>query len=306
MSIASTAELKANYAQAINLVMNRSSDLDSKLKTILSELLINNTAINILTANILNSNTHNISALTNLNTTTKLTLKQNPKAKNNTTKLKIGNSSPSTNLQFFNPTIRILTAEFGYWETNYNQTPTNNIPPATVMEDELFTAIFPFEIKELLEISLFSRAALKEKPIIAIYTNAKIDNHSIKLILDSELAGSIITRQLMDQLETNEYYSNAQILDQFIARLKDKLIKKVHPHAPENLATAIQQVKNYKIAMEEANHTKLVNLAIGETSSAAEEKIDQLTKKVENYFTNQQQQQQPQQSQQPQRYQPLQ
>ncbi|KAG9302256.1 hypothetical protein G9A89_008747 [Geosiphon pyriformis] len=49
--------------------------------------------------------------------------------------------------------------------------------------------------------------------------------------------------------------------------------------------------------MEEANHTKLVNLAIGETSSAAEEKIDQLTKKIENYFTNQQQQQ-------PQRYQP--
>ncbi|KAG9307611.1 hypothetical protein G9A89_023176 [Geosiphon pyriformis] len=51
--------------------------------------------------------------------------------------------------------------------------------------------------------------------------------------------------------------------------------------------------------MEEANRTKLVNLAIEETSSAAEEKIDQLAKKVENYFTNQQQQQ-------PQRYQPLQ
>ncbi|KAG9290768.1 hypothetical protein G9A89_011731 [Geosiphon pyriformis] len=42
------------------------------------------------------------------------------------------------------------------------------------------------------------------------------------------------------QLETNEYYSNAQILDQLIARLKDKLIKKVRPHAPEDLATAIQ------------------------------------------------------------------
>ncbi|KAG9292562.1 hypothetical protein G9A89_006933 [Geosiphon pyriformis] len=44
------------------------------------------------------------------------------------------------------------------------------------------------------------------------------------------------------------------------------------------------------MAMKEANCTKLVNLTIGETSSAAEEKIDQLTKKVENYFTNQQQQ----------------
>ncbi|KAG9288395.1 hypothetical protein G9A89_021426 [Geosiphon pyriformis] len=88
------------------------------------------------------------------------------------------------------------------------------------------------------------------------------------------------------------------ILDQFIAGLKDKLIKKVRPHAPANLATAIRHAKSYKMAMEETNHTKLVNLAIGKTSSAAEEKIDQFTKKIESYFTNQQQQQQ-----QPQRYQ---
>ncbi|KAG9292781.1 hypothetical protein G9A89_006342 [Geosiphon pyriformis] len=81
------------------------------------------------------------------------------------------------------------------------------------------------------------------------------------------------------QLETNDYYSD------------------VCPHVPEDLNSAIQHAKRYKMAMEEANRTKLVNLAIGETSSAAEEKIDQLTKKVENYFTNQQQQQ-------PQRYQP--
>ncbi|KAG9300367.1 hypothetical protein G9A89_009991 [Geosiphon pyriformis] len=70
------------------------------------------------------------------------------------------------------------------------------------------------------------------------------------------------------------------ILDQFVAELKDKLIKKVYLHAPEDLATAIRYAKNYEMAMEEANHTKLVNLAIGETSSAAEKKIDQLTKKT--------------------------
>ncbi|KAG9304747.1 hypothetical protein G9A89_003921 [Geosiphon pyriformis] len=88
------------------------------------------------------------------------------------------------------------------------------------------------------------------------------------------------------QLETNDYYSDAQILDQFIAGLKDKLIKKVHSHAPEDLNSAIQHVKRYEMAIEETNCTKLVNLAIGETSSAAEKKIDQLTKKIENYFTN--------------------
>ncbi|KAG9284900.1 hypothetical protein G9A89_006278 [Geosiphon pyriformis] len=62
--------------------------------------------------------------------------------------------------------------------------------------------------------------------------------------------------------------------------LKNKLIKKVCPHAPEDLATAIRHTKNYEMAIEEANHTKLVNLAIGETSLAAEEKINQLTKKT--------------------------
>ncbi|KAG9290687.1 hypothetical protein G9A89_011650 [Geosiphon pyriformis] len=67
--------------------------------------------------------------------------------------------------------------------------------------------------------------------------------------------------------------------ESFIARLKDKLIKKVRPHAPTDLATAIRHAKSYEMAMKEANHTKLVNLAIGETSSAAEEKIDQLAKK---------------------------
>ncbi|KAG9290586.1 hypothetical protein G9A89_020956 [Geosiphon pyriformis] len=51
------------------------------------------------------------------------------------------------------------------------------------------------------------------------------------------------------------------------------------PTCPEDLNSAIQHAKRYEMAIEEANHTKLVNLAIEETSSAAEEKIDQLAKK---------------------------
>ncbi|KAG9295291.1 hypothetical protein G9A89_021222 [Geosiphon pyriformis] len=57
------------------------------------------------------------------------------------------------------------------------------------------------------------------------------------------------------------------ILNQFIARLKDKLIKKVCLHASADLATAIKHAKNYKIAIEETNYTKLVNLAIRETTT---------------------------------------
>ncbi|KAG9302899.1 hypothetical protein G9A89_022315 [Geosiphon pyriformis] len=61
--------------------------------------------------------------------------------------------------------------------------------------------------------------------------------------------------------------------------IKQEPSKSVHPHAPKNLNSAIQHAKRYEMAMEEANCTKLVNLAIEKTSSAAEEKIDQLTKK---------------------------
>ncbi|KAG9301832.1 hypothetical protein G9A89_004511 [Geosiphon pyriformis] len=51
------------------------------------------------------------------------------------------------------------------------------------------------------KVPLFSRAAFEEKPITVMYTNAKVDGQFIKLILDSGSAGSIITQQLMDQLD---------------------------------------------------------------------------------------------------------
>ncbi|KAG9291817.1 hypothetical protein G9A89_012102 [Geosiphon pyriformis] len=57
----------------------------------------------------------------------------------------------------------------------------------------------------------------------------------------------------------------------------------VRPHVPEDLNSVIQHAKKYEMAMEEAICTKLINLAIGETSSAAEKKIDQLTKKNCHY-----------------------
>ncbi|KAG9304609.1 hypothetical protein G9A89_020173 [Geosiphon pyriformis] len=86
-------------------------------------------------------------------------------------------------------------------ESNPPQTTLpNNILPATVTKNESLAAIFPFKLEKTINSLLFSGAALKEKPITAMYTDAKVNGHSIKLILDSKLAGSIITRQLMDQL----------------------------------------------------------------------------------------------------------
>ncbi|KAG9301423.1 hypothetical protein G9A89_018095 [Geosiphon pyriformis] len=69
--------------------------------------------------------------------------------------------------------------------SNQQLTFTSNISPATVIEDESLTAIFPFEIEELSGVLLFSRAAIEEKPIMTMYTDAKINGHSIKLILNS-------------------------------------------------------------------------------------------------------------------------
>ncbi|KAG9294915.1 hypothetical protein G9A89_003255 [Geosiphon pyriformis] len=143
----------------------------------------------------------NLSTPPNSNTTIELILKWNPKAKTDTTKLKIINSSLSTDPQFLKPTIKILTIELEHQEFNQQQPLTSNIPLATVTNNESLAAIFLFELKELTPMPLFSRAALEKKPITAIYTDVKIDDHSIKLILDSGLADSIITKQLMDQLD---------------------------------------------------------------------------------------------------------
>ncbi|KAG9296383.1 hypothetical protein G9A89_014975 [Geosiphon pyriformis] len=77
---------------------------------------------------------------------------------------------------------------------------TSNILPTTITKDKFLAAIFPFKCEETTAMLLFSEAALEAKPITTIYTDAKVEGQSIKLILDSGSAGNIITRQLMDQL----------------------------------------------------------------------------------------------------------
>ncbi|KAG9300330.1 hypothetical protein G9A89_011403 [Geosiphon pyriformis] len=65
------------------------------------------------------------------------------------------------------------------------------IPPAIVTEDSSLTVIFFFELEE--KKAMFSEAALDEEcPITAMYIEAKVNNMSIKLILDSRFARSIV------------------------------------------------------------------------------------------------------------------
>ncbi|KAG9300730.1 hypothetical protein G9A89_023528 [Geosiphon pyriformis] len=56
--------------------------------------------------------------------------------------------------------------------TESNQhVPINTIPPATISNDKSLAAIFPFKLEENTPIPLFSRTALEEKPITAMYTD---------------------------------------------------------------------------------------------------------------------------------------
>ncbi|KAG9286090.1 hypothetical protein G9A89_022767 [Geosiphon pyriformis] len=77
----------------------------------------------------------------------------------------------------------------------------SNILPATITKDTTVATIFPFDIDNLNIHSFFSGAAInQDKPIMALYTNARVGGIDIKLILDSRSASSIIIKQLMDQL----------------------------------------------------------------------------------------------------------
>ncbi|KAG9292792.1 hypothetical protein G9A89_006353 [Geosiphon pyriformis] len=77
----------------------------------------------------------------------------------------------------------------------------SNIPLATITKDTTLAAIFLFDINNLNTHSFFSGAAINQgKPITALYTDARVGGIDIKLILDSGSASSIITKQLIDQL----------------------------------------------------------------------------------------------------------
>ncbi|KAG9306862.1 hypothetical protein G9A89_005763 [Geosiphon pyriformis] len=161
-------ELEANYAHAINLVMNRSSELDFKLK----QFIVHQPILSFF----------------------------NQLSGSHSRNLEIGYVQNPNSQHYLSLLITPENASSNKPEPNQQPILTNNIPPTTSTEDKTLTAIFLFELKKMTSVLLFSRAALNTKPITMMYTNAKVDGHSIKLILDSGSAGSIITRQFIDQL----------------------------------------------------------------------------------------------------------
>ncbi|KAG9292873.1 hypothetical protein G9A89_016235 [Geosiphon pyriformis] len=243
-------------------------------------------------------------APTTSNTTTEFTSKQNSKTKINTAKLEIIDGSSSTDLQFHGTTIRISTTKFGHQnylsllvisedaspnnlETNQKQSFTNNIPPATVTNDELLAAIFLFELEKNTPVPLFSGATFDTKPITTMYTDAKVNKHSIKLILDSESAGSIITKQLMDQLATKTPIGK---IDDFSIKVNGIIVSiKVLPEWMTHTSPLIEFEKEkkkptweaYQVSWTGEEHNKLPPDKLSTTWEWEEDKIKKKGKKKE-------------------------
>ncbi|KAG9297054.1 hypothetical protein G9A89_001538 [Geosiphon pyriformis] len=79
-------------------------------------------------------------------------------------------------------------------EHNQNKLLASNIPPAASTEDKSLAAIFPFDLNEITPIPLFSGAVLNTKPIMAMYTDAKVDGQPIKLILDTLVGNNWLSK----------------------------------------------------------------------------------------------------------------
>ncbi|KAG9288497.1 hypothetical protein G9A89_015703 [Geosiphon pyriformis] len=130
--------------------------------------------------------TNNLSTTTNPNATQSLSL-------NGTQRLRIiqqsWRSQPS-GLHQWNLGVEDTTPK----DQELGQTLINNIPPATVTNDKSLAAIFPFKLEGPSQLPLFSRVTFEEKPITVMYTDAKVDGHPIKLILDSDQLGRRIDR----------------------------------------------------------------------------------------------------------------
>ncbi|KAG9298019.1 hypothetical protein G9A89_018847 [Geosiphon pyriformis] len=256
------AEQEANYTQAVNLTINRTSDINAKITQLKKITTTANTH-----SNKIISNSNNFGDLISTTVTTAKnqdTLKPIPATKilvkhsipifhisksttpvcitspvhstttlellstiTNNTKIEEFQQQSDTNQQYPNQAFYFNFTEDQSFdkstsmeEKDVKQTSKpskqtkSNIPPVIITKNTTLAMIFSFDINNLNTYSLFSRAAINEnKPIMALYTNARVRGIDIKLILNSGSASSIITKQLMDQLDCRiDHATTAQII----------------------------------------------------------------------------------------------
>ncbi|KAG9293198.1 hypothetical protein G9A89_010535 [Geosiphon pyriformis] len=202
---------------------------------------------NISTSNLLATATSNISTTATNYLSTPTNSNTTPEPSSNDirqlsiqshSKLEISDGCSLTDSPFARPTIKITHPEFGYQsrpkpkfptlfkslESNQH-VPTNTILLATISSDKSLAAIFPFELEKNTPILLFSGATLEEKLITAMYTDARIDGHPIKLILDIDRAAStrIITADRATKTPIGEIDEFLFEVNSIVTPIKSKL-----------------------------------------------------------------------------------
>ncbi|KAG9285551.1 hypothetical protein G9A89_006539 [Geosiphon pyriformis] len=175
-------ELK-QYMFATIMVNKDTLELVAEFIAILHNQKINTETL-IVTANLLTTNlsAFSTSSLSTAASTYLLTAASNnlsAKSYSYLTKLRVSNNYASTNSQFLNSILRIITnylsllvtledAIFNNLKARQKQPLTNNILPATITKNESLTAIFSFELEEPVKMLLFNRTALESKFMTAI------------------------------------------------------------------------------------------------------------------------------------------
>ncbi|KAG9291019.1 hypothetical protein G9A89_012891 [Geosiphon pyriformis] len=85
------------------------------------------------------------------------------------------------------------------------------------------------------------------------------------------------------------YYTNSQILNQFIRGLKSSILGRVCPAHPNSLSEAVTLAKALESAKKEANHSQIVNMVMEKNKTETLEKRiiqlgEKLSKKIESYL----------------------
>ncbi|KAG9288762.1 hypothetical protein G9A89_023059 [Geosiphon pyriformis] len=93
------------------------------------------------------------------------------------------------------------------------------------------------------------------------------------------------------QIEAIEqgYYTDPQVLNQFIRGLKSSILGRVRPAHPNSLPEAVTLTRALELAEKEANHSQMVNMVMEENKTETLEKRvtqlgEELFKKIESYL----------------------
>ncbi|KAG9292195.1 hypothetical protein G9A89_023915 [Geosiphon pyriformis] len=97
--------------------------------------------------------------------------------------------------------------------------------------------------------------------------------------------------RIRHQIEVIEqgYYTDPQVLNQFIRGLKSSILGRVRPAHPNSLPEAVTLARALELAEKEVNHSQMVNMVMEENKTETLEKRvtrlgEELSKKIESYL----------------------